>query len=127
MLLKPELMGSSVAFLEQITEGCGFLCPIVHVGARGCSSLLTYDGLFPFLLKLAPAPAATLPPLTVLTPAGHKSQSQPKNGTLGESFSCHKGAEALGTISSRGEIGSCRAFRCAPTLGRPFLDARRGL
>lgn len=51
------------------------------MGAHGCSSLLTYDGLFLFLLKLAPAPAATLTPLIVLTPAGHKSQGQPKNGT----------------------------------------------
>lgn len=50
----------------------------VPAGGSGCRprgqrcSLLTYNGLFPFLLQLAPAPTATLTLFTILTPVEHE-------------------------------------------------------
>lgn len=54
-------------------------------------SLLTYDGLFPFLLQLAPAPAATLTLLAVLTPAEHERRGQPQKGSLQGTLQPSKG------------------------------------
>lgn len=60
----------------------------VPAGGSGCHprgqrcSLLTYDGLFPFLLQLAPAPTATLTLFTILTPVEHERRGQPQKGNL---------------------------------------------